>query len=338
MAILVTGGAGYIGSHTCVELLQSGCEAVIVDSLCNSSHIAHARMQQITGRHIPLHVCDIRNTAALREVFSRYAFDAVIHFAGLKSVDESTRKPLQYYDNNITGTLSLLQVMQQFAVKKIIFSSSATVYGADNPSPYTEDMHISRSCNPYGQTKIMIEHILEDLYASDPEWSISLLRYFNPIGAHASGLIGEHPLGVPNNLCPYIAQVAMGKRPEVHVFGNDYATPDGTGIRDYIHVVDLARGHIAALRKILHSTGIDIFNLGTGRGISVLELIRAFEQVCGKPVPHSIAPRRPGDLAEAVADVSKANHMLGWKAEFGVERMCEDAWRWQRRNPDGYVS
>lgn len=336
MSILVTGGTGYIGSHTCVELLNAGKEIVVVDNFSNSSRESAKRVSEITGRDFPVIECDIRDKAGLKKVFETYAIEAVIHFAGLKAVGESCKKPVEYYDNNINGTLCLIDVMRQSGVKNLVFSSSATVYGSENSVPFNEEMKTGGVTNPYGATKYFIERILKDLCASDPEWSVSLLRYFNPIGAHESGKIGEAPNGVPNNLMPYIAQVAVGKREKLSVFGNDYDTPDGTGVRDYIHVVDLARGHLAALDRVLRVKGCEVFNLGTGKGVSVLELVNAFEKAAGVKIPYVIAPRRDGDIAYSYADASKALEILGWRAEKNAEDACRDTWRWQKNNPEGY--
>lgn len=336
MAILVTGGAGYIGSHTCVELLNAGREIVVVDNFVNSSPKACDRVRKITGKDFPLEECNICDEKALDSVFTKYPIEAVIHFAGLKAVGESCVKPLEYYDNNIGGTLSLLKEMRAHGVKTIVFSSSATVYGDKNQVPFNEKMETGKTTNPYGTTKLFIEQILEDVSKADREWSVSLLRYFNPIGAHESGLIGEAPNGIPNNLMPYIAQVAVGKLKEVGVFGDDYPTPDGTGVRDYIHVVDLAKGHIAALDRALKVKGTEIYNLGTGKGVSVLELIHAFEEATGVKIPYKIKARRAGDIATSYADVSKAEKVLGWKAEKNAVDACRDSWNWQTHNPNGY--
>lgn len=337
MKILVTGGAGYIGSHTCIELLEQGQEVVVVDNLCNSSQVSLERVEAITGKRVTFYKADLLDRDALNEVFDREAVDAVIHFAGLKAVGESVAKPLEYYHNNITGTLILCDVMRAHHVKKIIFSSSATVYGDPAFVPITEDCPKGTVTNPYGQTKSMLEQILTDLHTADPEWSVILLRYFNPVGAHKSGLIGEDPAGIPNNLTPYITQVAVGKLKEVGVFGDDYDTPDGTGVRDYIHVVDLALGHVKALEKIISSEPlVRIYNLGTGQGLSVLQIIQAFSKACKKPIPYSIRPRRPGDIGSCYADVSLAKKELGWEAKLGIDEMCEDSWRWQSQNPNGY--
>ena len=339
MRILVTGGAGYIGSHTCIELLNQGQEVVVVDNLCNSSEESLNRVKQITGKDVTFYKADLLDKAAMEEIFSKETIDAVIHFAGLKAVGESVAKPLEYYHNNITGTLVLCDVMRNHGVKKIIFSSSATVYGDPAFVPITEDCPKGKITNPYGQTKSMLEQILTDLHTADPEWSVILLRYFNPVGAHKSGLIGEDPAGIPNNLTPYITQVAVGKLKEVGVFGNDYDTPDGTGVRDYIHVVDLAIGHVKAVDKLAQSEpDVRIYNLGTGKGFSVLQMIEAFSKACGKQIPYAIKPRRPGDIAECYADAALAKKELGWEAERGIDEMCEDSWRWQSANPDGYRS
>ncbi|MEX2415211.1 MAG: UDP-glucose 4-epimerase GalE [Paenibacillaceae bacterium] len=335
MAILVTGGAGYIGSHTCVELLQAGYEIVVVDNYSNSQPEALNRVRELTGRDFKFYEVDLLDKAAVLSIFADNSIDAVIHFAGMKAVGESVREPLHYYHNNITGTLILCAAMQQYGVKRLVFSSSATVYGMSERVPISEDSPLSAT-NPYGSTKLMIEQILRDLLVADPSWSVVLLRYFNPIGAHSSGRIGENPNGIPNNLMPYISQVAVGKLAELGVFGNDYPTVDGTGVRDYIHVVDLAQGHLKALDKVLATTGIDAFNLGTGRGYSVLEMVRAFEQASGRIVPYRISDRRPGDIAVCYADSNKAERELGWKAERGIEEMCVDTWRWQSNNPNGY--
>ena len=337
MRILVTGGAGYIGSHTCVELLNQGQEVVVVDNLCNSSEESLNRVKQITGKDVTFYKADLLDKAAMEEIFSKETIDAVIHFAGLKAVGESVAKPLEYYHNNITGTLVLCDVMRNHGVKKIIFSSSATVYGDPAFVPITEDCPKGKITNPYGQTKSMLEQILTDLHTADPEWSVILLRNFNPVGAHKSGLIGEDPAGIPNNLTPYITQVAVGKLKEVGVFGNDYDTPDGTGVRDYIHVVDLAIGHVKAVDKLAQSEpDVRIYNLGTGKGFSVLQMIEAFSKACGKQIPYAIKPRRPGDIAECYADAALAKKELGWEAERGIDEMCEDSWRWQSNNPNGY--
>jgi UDP-glucose 4-epimerase len=335
MKILTTGGAGYIGSHTCVELLQGGHEVTVVDNLSNGKQEALNRVQTITGRSLTFYRVDLLDKPALNAVFRKHSFEAVIHFAGLKAVGESTRIPLRYYHNNVTGTLILCEAMKEFGVRRMVFSSSATVYGDPPRVPITEDFPVSPT-NPYGRTKLMIEEILRDLCSADPGWQIALLRYFNPVGAHESGLIGEDPRGIPNNLFPYIAQVAVGKLPELPVFGNDYPTPDGTGVRDYIHVVDLSRGHLKALEKLKNEPGLATFNLGTGRGYSVLEAVEAFSRVSGKPIPHRIVPRRPGDVATCWADPALARRELDWEAAKGLAEMCADAWRWQQHNPQGY--
>ncbi|HFU4089599.1 TPA: UDP-glucose 4-epimerase GalE [Streptococcus suis] len=335
MSILVTGGAGYIGSHTVVELIKLGKEVVIVDNLSNSSILVLDRIEEITGKRPTFYELDVADKAALRSVFEKESIEAAIHFAGYKAVGESVEKPVMYYENNIMSTLALVEVMAEFGVKKIVFSSSATVYGLNNPSPLVEIMPTSAT-NPYGYTKVMLEQILRDLEVSDKEWSVALLRYFNPIGAHESGLIGEDPAGIPNNLMPFIAQVAVGKRTELSVFGNDYDTVDGTGVRDYIHVVDLALGHIKALEKISDTTGVYTYNLGSGQGTSVLELVQAFEKVNGVPVPYKIVDRRPGDVATCYANADKALAELNWKTEKTIEDMCRDTWNWQSKNPNGY--
>jgi len=335
LAILVTGGTGYIGAHTCIELLQAGYDIVVVDNYVNSQPEALSRVRELTGKDFSFYETDLLDEAAVKVIFAENSIDAVIHLAGLKAVGESVRKPLQYYHNNVTGTLILCAAMQQYGVKHLVFSSSATVYGMAERVPISEEFPLSAT-NPYGSTKLMIEQILRDLLVADPSWSVALLRYFNPIGAHASGRIGENPNGVPNNLMPYISQVAVGKLTELGVFGNDYPTVDGTGVRDYIHVVDLAQGHLKALDKVLETTGIEAYNLGTGRGYSVLEMVKAFEQASGKQVPYRIHDRRPGDIAVCYADSSKAERELGWKAERSIEDMCADAWRWQSNNPNGF--
>lgn len=335
MAILVTGGAGYIGSHTCVELLDAGYEIVVVDNLSNSKPEAVKRVKEITGEDFKFYKTDILDREGMEIVFAENSIETVIHFAGLKAVGESVEIPLRYYHNNITGTLVLLEVMQKHNVKRLVFSSSATVYGIPDRVPISEEFPLA-AINPYGRTKLMIEEILRDLYVSDKEWSIALLRYFNPIGAHKSGRIGEDPSGIPNNLMPFISQVAVGKLKELRVFGNEYPTPDGTGVRDYIHVVDLAIGHIKALEKVMTTTGVEAYNLGTGKGYSVLDMVKAFEKVSGKNIPYVIAQRRPGDVASCYANPAKAREELGWVAERGLEEMCEDLWRWQKNNPNGY--
>jgi len=335
MKILVTGGAGYIGSHACVELLNAGYEVVVLDNLSNSKEEALRRVQEITGKSLKFYKADLLDTEALDTIFKQESIDAVMHFAGLKAVGESVSIPLRYYHNNITGTLLLCEAMQKYGVKNMVFSSSATVYGDPSRVPITEDFPLSAT-NPYGHTKLMIEQILRDLYISDNNFNIAILRYFNPVGAHKSGLIGEDPKGIPNNLVPYITQVAAGKLDELKVFGNDYPTPDGTGVRDYIHVVDLVLGHLKALDKLMTNPGVVTYNLGTGKGYSVLEMVNAFRKVTGKPIPYRIVDRRPGDIASCYADPSKANKELGWKATRGLEEMCQDAWRWQSNNPNGY--
>lgn len=336
MAILVTGGAGYIGSHTCVELLNAGYEVVVVDNLYNSSAKSIERVQAITGKHCTFYEADILDRDAMEEIFTQESIDAVIHFAGLKAVGESVAKPLEYYHNNITGTLVLCDVMRQHGCKNIVFSSSATVYGDPAFVPITEECPKGKITNPYGQTKSMLEQILTDFNVADPEWNVILLRYFNPIGAHKSGMIGEDPKGIPNNLLPYIAQVAIGKRECLSVFGNDYNTVDGTGVRDYIHVVDLAKGHVKAIKKLEDREGVSIYNLGTGNGYSVLQVVEAFSKACGHPVNYKIVDRRPGDIDCCYADPAKAKKELGWEAEYGIEEMCADSWRWQSNNPNGY--
>lgn len=337
MKILVTGGAGFIGSHTCVELLNAGYEIVIVDNLYNSSEKSLDRVRELTGKDFSFYPYDIRDKENMRKVFEEHKIDACIHFAGLKAVGESVRKPLEYYDNNIGGTLALCEVMREYNCKKIVFSSSATVYGSSNISPLKEDMKTGGTTNPYGTTKYMIEIILEDFHKGDNDWAVTLLRYFNPIGAHKSGRIGENPNGIPNNLMPYITQVAIGKLPYLNVFGDDYNTHDGTGVRDYIHVVDLALGHVKAVEKILKDEPkVNVYNLGTGNGYSVLDIVKAFEQASGQKIEYKIAPRRPGDLDVCYSDATKAFNELGWKAERGLLEMCEDSWRWQSNNPNGF--
>ena len=337
MHILVTGGAGYIGSHTCLALLEAGYRVTVIDDLSNSSRESLRRVEELAGSSITFHQLDLLDFAGLTAIFAGTSekFDAVIHFAGKKAVGESVAKPLLYYHNNLTGTLHLCQVMAQYGVKDIIFSSSATVYGDPASVPITEDFPLSCT-NPYGRTKLMIEEILRDLQIADPAWRVCLLRYFNPVGAHQSGRIGEDPDGIPNNLVPYIAQVAVGKLACLSVFGNDYATPDGTGVRDYIHVVDLANGHLKALQRPDRSPGVSVYNLGTGRGYSVLEMVRAFAEAAGREIPYRIAPRRPGDVAACYANPDKALRELAWMAEFGLAEMCRDTWRWQKDNPQGY--
>ncbi len=337
MKILVTGGAGFIGSHTCVELLNAGYEVVVVDNLYNSSEKSLDRVRELTGKDFVFYPFDIRDKENMRKIFEEHKIDACIHFAGLKAVGESVRKPLEYYDNNIGGTLALCEVMREYGCKKIVFSSSATVYGSNNVSPLKEDMKTGGTTNPYGTTKYMIEIILEDFHKGDSEWGVTLLRYFNPIGAHKSGRIGENPNGIPNNLMPYITQVAIGKLPYLNVFGNDYDTHDGTGVRDYIHVVDLALGHVKAVEKLLNDEpSVNVYNLGTGNGYSVLDIVKAFEQASGQKIEYKIVDRRPGDLDVCYSDASKAYNELGWKAERGLLEMCEDSWRWQSGNPNGF--
>ncbi|MCM1082069.1 MAG: UDP-glucose 4-epimerase GalE [Clostridium sp.] len=336
MKILVTGGAGYIGSHTCVELLNEGYEVVVVDNLYNASKKALDRVKEITGKGLTFYENDIRDYDAMSSVFAKEKPDAVIHFAGLKAVGESVAKPLEYYENNIGGTIHLCRAMRENGCKNIIFSSSATVYGEPAFIPITEECPKGVCTNPYGWTKHMLEQILTDLNTADSAWNVILLRYFNPIGAHKSGMIGEDPKGIPNNLLPYVAQVAIGKLEQVGVFGNDYDTPDGTGVRDYIHVVDLARGHVKAIDKLKENPGVKVYNLGTGKGYSVLDVIKAFGKACGKEIPYEIKPRRAGDIAACYADPSLVKTELGWEAEYGIEEMCEDSWRWQSANPDGY--
>jgi UDP-glucose 4-epimerase len=336
LKVLLTGGAGYIGSHTAVECLAAGHEVVVFDNLSNSSVKSLERVAQIAGRPVEFVQGDIRDRAALRALFFAHAIDAVVHFAGLKAVGESVNKPLLYYDNNIAGSIALFEEMAAAEVKSVVFSSSATVYGDPASVPINEEFPLSAT-NPYGRSKLIIEEMLRDIARSDGDWNIALLRYFNPVGAHESGLIGEDPCGIPNNLMPYIAQVAVGRRPHLNVFGGDYPTPDGTGIRDYIHVVDLARGHVAALNKLQALGGVQTWNLGTGRGVSVLDMVRAFEAASGKKVPYQIVARRAGDVAQCWADPSRAERELGWRAEYDLPRMCTDAWRWQQNNPEGYA-
>ncbi|MGQ9659835.1 MAG: UDP-glucose 4-epimerase GalE [Thermochromatium sp.] len=336
MKVLVTGGAGYIGSHTCVQMLAAGMEPVVVDNLSNSKEEALRRVERIAGRAIVFYRADIRDKAALREILARHPVEAVVHFAGLKAVGESVAQPLRYYDNNVVGTVTLCEAMLEAGVKRIVFSSSAAVYGDPHAVPIREDFPAGATTNPYGRSKFMIEEILRDLHVADPTWRIALLRYFNPVGAHESGLIGEDPNDIPNNLMPYIAQVAVGRRPHLNVFGNDYPTPDGTGVRDYIHVVDLAEGHVAALRYLDTHEGVVTVNLGTGRGYSVLDMVRAFSAASGREIPYRIAPRRPGDVACCYADPTLAERLFGWRAKRGIEQMCADTWRWQSMNPQGY--
>ena len=335
MKILVTGGAGYIGTHTLIELIASGHDPVVVDNLSNSSAESLNRVREITKNDVPFYEIDLIDIASLRKIFADHSFDAVIHFAGLKAVGESVTKPTLYYKNNIDSTLSLIDAMNEYGVHKLIFSSSATVYGEPTELPLTENSTVGVGLtNPYGKTKYMIEEILKDLSASNDSWEITILRYFNPVGAHKSGLIGEDPKGIPNNLLPFVAQVAVGKRPYVQVFGDDYDTPDGTGVRDYIHVVDLADGHVKALEGM--KSGVNIYNLGTGKGVSVLELINAFSKACGKDVAYKIVDRRPGDIAACYASPDKANEELGWTATKTIDQACADAWKWQSQNPDGF--
>jgi UDP-glucose 4-epimerase len=336
MAILVTGGAGYIGSHTVVELQNSGSDVIVCDNLSNSSKTSLERVKMITGKDVPFYLADIRDRAAMNKIFEKEQIDSVIHFAGLKAVGESVSKPWEYYDNNITGTLTLIDVMRKHNVKNIIFSSSATVYGVPAFVPITEECPKGQCTNPYGWTKSMLEQILTDMHTSDPSWNVVILRYFNPIGAHKSGLIGEDPSGIPNNLMPYVTQVAVGKRPELGVFGNDYNTHDGTGMRDYIHVVDLAIGHVKALRAIKENVGLEIYNLGTGTGYTVLDVVNNFEEATGVHIPYSIKARRPGDIDVCYACPDKAKEELDWTADYGIKEMCEDSWRWQKMNPNGY--
>ena len=336
MKILVTGGAGFIGTHTLVELYESGHCAVVVDNLYNASPEAMKRVESIVGKEIPFYQTDIRDREALNTIVKKEKIDACIHFAGLKAVGESVAKPWEYYENNISGTLVLLDVLRQNGCKNLIFSSSATVYGDPAIVPITEDCPKGHCTNPYGKTKSMLEDILMDMQVADSEWNIVLLRYFNPIGAHPSGLIGEDPNGIPNNLMPYVTQVAVGRRPELGVFGNDYDTPDGTGVRDYIHVVDLAKGHVAALKALQQKCGLAIYNLGTGQGYSVLDVVKTFEQSTGINIPYSIKARRPGDIATCYSNPEKAFRELGWKTQYNLADMCRDAWNWQRKNPNGY--
>ncbi|WP_102050239.1 UDP-glucose 4-epimerase GalE [Pygmaiobacter massiliensis] len=336
MAVLVCGGAGYIGSHTCIELLAAGYDIIVADNFFNSCPEAVERTRELAGKDFPLveiDLCDAEKTDALFAAHPE--IDSVIHFAGYKAVGESVAKPLEYYDNNLTSTFVLLKAMRKYGVKNFVFSSSATVYGDPHTVPITEDFPLSTT-NPYGSTKLMIEMILKDLYKAQPEMNIAILRYFNPIGAHKSGRIGEDPAGIPNNLVPYIAQVAVGKLEHVNVFGNDYNTPDGTGVRDYIHVVDLAAGHVAAIKKLEQKPGLVVVNLGTGNGYSVLDVIKAYEKACGKTLPYVVGPRRPGDIAACYADPKKAREELGWEAKYGIEEMCADSWNWQSHNPNGY--
>ena len=336
MKVLVTGGAGYIGSHTCVELIEAGHEPVVIDNLRNSNSESLNRVKMITGREVPFYEGDVRNEELLDTIFSQHDISCVIHFAGLKAVGESVAMPLEYYENNLCSTMTLCRVMGKHGVKRIVFSSSATVYSGDNEMPLRENSKTGNCTNPYGWTKYMGEQILRDLTVADPEWSVVLLRYFNPVGAHHSGLIGEHPNGIPNNLMPFISQTAIGKRHHLNVFGNDYDTHDGTGVRDYIHVVDLAKGHVAAISHLMNNSGESVFNLGTGTGYSVLDMVKAFETANNIPVPYEIAPRRPGDLATCYADPAKSAEVLGWRATLDQTDMCRDTWNWQSKNPNGY--
>ncbi|GAA3535721.1 UDP-glucose 4-epimerase GalE [Zobellella aerophila] len=337
MTILVTGGAGYIGSHTLVELLSSGQQVVVLDNLCNSSPESLKRVERITGQPVSFVAGDIRDRSLLQRIFSEHAIHAVVHFAGLKAVGESVAKPLAYYDNNINGTLVLVDEMRRAGVFRLVFSSSATVYGEPATMPINEDFVAGGTTNPYGTSKLMVEQILKDLARSDERWRIAVLRYFNPVGAHISGLIGENPNGIPNNLLPYIAQVAVGRLERLRVFGSDYPTKDGTGVRDYIHVVDLARGHLKALDKLAEASGWLVYNLGTGKGYSVLEMVAAFEQASGRSIPYELVDRRPGDIAVCYADPAKAEHELSWRAERGLAEMMADTWRWQAENPEGFA-
>ena len=336
MNVLVTGGAGYIGSHTCVELLERGHNVIVIDNLVNSSPKAIERVEQITGRHVDFYENDVRDRAALDRIFEKHDIDCAIHFAGLKAVGESVAMPLEYYDNNLFSTVRLCEAMRDHGVKNIVFSSSATVYSGDNEMPLRETSNTGHCTNPYGWTKYMSEQILRDTAHAVDDFSVSLLRYFNPIGAHSSGLIGEDPRGIPNNLMPFIAQVAVGRRDHLNVFGNDYNTPDGTGVRDYIHVVDLARGHVAAIEYMQTHRGENVFNLGTGQGYSVLDMVKAFERVTGVKIPYEIAPRRPGDLATVYSSPDKSAQLLGWKAQYNLDDMCRDTWAWQSKNPMAY--
>ncbi|MBM6947126.1 UDP-glucose 4-epimerase GalE [Mordavella massiliensis] len=336
MTILITGGAGYIGSHTALELLNEGYDVVVYDNLCNSSRESIRRVEELTGRKIRFYEGDVQDEEALLEMFKIQKIDAVIHCAALKAVGESVQKPLEYYQNNIAGTLTLLKVMREVGVKNIVFSSSATVYGSPEEMPITENCPKGQCTNPYGWTKSMMEQIMSDVQKADPSWNVILLRYFNPVGAHKSGRIGEDPKGIPNNLMPYISQVAVGKLEKLGVFGDDYDTPDGTGVRDYIHVVDLAIGHVKAINYIFTNPGLDVINLGTGQGYSVLDMVKAFSKACGRDIPYEIKPRRAGDIAMCYADPAKALRVLGWKAQRGLDEMCEDTWRWQSQNPNGY--
>ncbi|MEI9750577.1 UDP-glucose 4-epimerase GalE [Moellerella wisconsensis] len=334
--VLVTGGLGFIGSHTCIQMIEQGIQPVILDNLCNSNLEVLSRIETITGIRPIFYQGDIRDKALIDSIFAAHSIASVIHFAGLKAVGESVSKPIEYYDNNVNGTLVLVQSMQQAGLKSLIFSSSATVYGDPEEVPLTENSKVGGTTNPYGTSKYMVERILSDLHIAEQDWSITLLRYFNPVGAHASGLMGEDPSGIPNNLTPYIAQVAVGRREKLTVFGADYPTIDGTGVRDYIHVMDLADGHIAALNKVSQQSGLHIYNLGTGKGTSVLEMIAAFEKAAGKPIPYQLADRRPGDIAECWSSPEKALNDLGWKAKYSIQDMADDTWRWQHKNPNGY--
>ncbi|WP_154203823.1 UDP-glucose 4-epimerase GalE [Vibrio harveyi] len=336
MKVLITGGMGYIGSHTCVQMIEAGMEPIIVDNLCNAKVEVLSRIEALTGKQPVFHQGDIRDEAFLDSVFAEHDIQAVIHFAGLKAVGESVAKPLEYYDNNVNGSLVLARSMRKAGVKSIVFSSSATVYGDPDIVPITEDSPTGATTNPYGRSKYMVEEFLSDLFNAENDWSITLLRYFNPVGAHPSGTMGEDPQGIPNNLMPFIAQVAVGRREKLSVFGNDYPTPDGTGVRDYIHVMDLADGHIAALKSVGDKAGLHIYNLGTGKGSSVLDMVEAFALACGKPVPYELCPRRPGDIAECWASTEKAERDLGWKATRSVTEMTADTWKWQSNNPQGY--
>lgn len=335
MRILVAGGAGYIGSHTCLVLLEAGHQVVVADNLCNSKEESLHRVQELTGKPITFYQADVTDEAAMEKIFSQQQIDGVVHFAGLKAVGESVEQPVRYYYNNVVSTLTLCRVMKRHGVNKFVFSSSATVYG-ENAIPFVETMDLLPTTNPYGETKVMSERILQDVAAVEPDWSVALLRYFNPIGAHPSGRIGEDPQGIPNNLMPYVTQVASGKRERLRVWGNDYPTIDGTGVRDYIHVMDLAEGHVKALEKLCAEKGVLIYNLGTGHGVSVLQLVQAFEKANGLTIPYDICPRRAGDIAEFYADASKAQREMGWKASRTIEDMCRDAWNWQKQNPQGY--
>lgn len=337
MAVLITGGAGYIGSHTTIEVLNAGYEVVIVDNLSNSSEIVLERVEEITGKKVKFYKLDLLDEENVEKVFKENKIEAAIHFAGLKAVGESVEKPLEYYHNNLTSTLVLLKLMKKYDVKNFVFSSSATVYGDSKEVPFKESSPLQHATNPYGNTKAIIEDILRDLYKSDNTWNIAILRYFNPIGAHESGKIGENPKGIPNNLMPYITKVAVGKLEKLRIFGDDYDTPDGTGVRDYIHVVDLAKGHVKALDKLNTNSGLVTYNLGTGNGVSVLDMVKAFSKACGKEIPYEIVARRPGDIATCYADATKANEELGWKAEKNLDDMCADSWNWQSHNPDGYI-